>query len=353
MRDDAPPSPARPQRLLHLLCFLALLGTGPAAAQDWQAFKQAFVSEDGRIIDRFHDSMSHSEGQGYGLMLALTHGDRPAFERLWRWTSQNLQVRRDALFAWSWGKRPNGEWAVIDYNNASDGDILIALALLEAAARWNHPPYRESALRIVRDLRTRLAVTQNGLQLIAPAYFGFTAEAGFVFNPGYLVLPAFSRFAQAEEKKFWERVAADSARLLDLGTFSRFGLPADWVVFQGGKASVHAEKSRHFGFEAIRVPLYLLWGGRTDRMQSYAPYLEFVERSGYLPSRVDLIDGFVSSEEAPAGFYAVMAACAEHLGKERLARRLEQDAWTKIGREPDNYFSHVLFLLSRIKLDRS
>lgn len=338
---------------IALFCLPVVLGVGPAAGQDWQAFKQAFVSDDGRVMDRFHDSISHSEGQGYGLMLALAHEDRPAFERLWKWTNENLQVRRDALFAWSWGKRPNGEWAVIDYNNASDGDILIALALLEAASRWNHAPFRESALKVVRDLRTQLAVTQDGLRLIAPAYFGFKADAGFVFNPGYLVLPAFPRFARVDDRDFWERVATDSARLLDLGVFSRFRLPADWVLLQDGKASVRTEKSLYFGFEAIRVPLYLLWGGHTERLQAYAPYLEFVERSGYLPSRVDLIDGFVSSEEAPAGFYAVMAACAEHLGKEALARRLRQEASDKIGREPNNYFSHALFLLSRIKLNRS
>ena len=335
---------------LALFGLLSLCAGGPAAAQEWSAFKQAFVSADGRVMDRFHDSGSHSEGQGYGLLLAQFHEDRPAFERLWQWTAANLQIRRDALFAWSWGRRPNGEWAVIDYNNASDGDVLIALALFEAAERWNHPAFRESALKIVRDIRTQLAVRLDGLQLIAPAYFGFQAGAGFVFNPSYLVLPAFARFARADDRTFWERVAEDSARLLDLGAFSRFKLPADWVLFQNGRASVHAEKSPYFGYEAIRVPLYLLWGGYTDRLKAYAPYLKFVERAGYLPGRVDLVGGFVSADEAPAGFHAVMAACSAHLGEGALADRLEQEASVRIRREPDDYFSHALYLLSRIRL---
>jgi endoglucanase len=339
--------------LIALFCLLPAPAATPAAAQDWPAFKRTFVSDDGRVMDLFHDATSHSEGQGYGLLLALFHEDRPAFDRLWKWTSENLQIRRDALFAWSWGKRPNGEWAIIDYNNASDGDILIALALLEAATRWNHPPFRESALRIVRDLRTQLTVTHAGLQLIAPAYFGFKADTGFIFNPGYLVMPAFSRFARVDESEFWERIAKDSARLLDLGRFSVFRLAADWVLFQDGQASVFTEKSAYFGYEAIRVPLYLLWGGHTDRLKTYAAYLEFVERSGYLPSRVDLISGFIASDEAPAGFYAVMAACAEHLGNEALARKLQQNASVKITQEPKNYFSHSLYLLSRFKLDGS
>lgn len=339
--------------LIALFCLLPAPAATPAAAQDWPAFKRTFVSEDGRVMDLFHDSTSHSEGQGYGLLLALFHEDRPAFDRLWKWTSENLQIRRDALFAWSWGKRPNGEWAIIDYNNASDGDILIALALLEAAARWNHPPFKESALRIVRDLRTQLAVTHDGLELILPAYFGFQAGTGFVFNPGYLVLPAFSRFAQVDATNVWERIAKDSAQLLDLAGFSRFRLPADWVLLQNGRASVHAVKSPYFGYEAIRVPLYLFWGGHTERLKVYTDYLEFVERSGYLPRRVDLIDGLIAAEEAPAGFYAVMAACAGHLGKGALARKLQQDASDRITREPNDYFSHALYLLSRFKLDGS
>ncbi len=363
MRDDFPKSPISALHFMAhflkykkgvLFAFVWLLPTfagAPAAAQEWQAFKQMFVSEDGRVMDRFHDSGSHSEGQGYGLLLAQFHEDRPAFERLWQWTAANLQVRRDALFAWSWGQRPNGEWAVIDYNNASDGDLLIALALLEAAERWSHAAFKESALKIVRDIRTQLAVTLDGLQLISPAYFGFQTGAGFVFNPGYLVLPAFPRFARVDDRGFWERVADDSARLLDLGAFSRFKLPADWVLLQNGRASVHAEKSPYFGYEAIRVPLYLLWGGYTDRLKAYAPYLKFVERAGYLPGRVDLIGEFVSSDEAPAGFYAVMAACSDHLGMKALALRLQQEASAKISREPNDYFSHALYLLSRFKLD--
>ena len=341
----------------RLRFFLILLGLlvmalgGSAAATDWTMYQQAFVAPDGRVMDPSQNSISHSEGQGYGLLLALMNDDRPAFDRILKWTVDNLQVRRDALLAWSWGRRPNGDWNVIDYNNASDGDILIAFALLKAAQRWDHPPHRQAAQRIIRDIRTQLAVTVKDYRLIAPAYFGFNGDAGHVFNTGYLVLPAFAEFARVDDDVLWKRVLSDSWRLLERSAFSRFKLPADWVALENGQVTVDRTRSPFFGYEAIRVPLYLAWHGAGERLAAFADYLQFVETASYLPSRVNLIDGTVSTDEAPAGFYAVMGLCAERLGREPLAQNLLREAAARIARERKDYFSNTLYLLARGKME--
>jgi endoglucanase len=339
---------------LRILIFLGMSVTalgGSAAAMDWTSYQQVFVASDGRVLDPSQNSISHSEGQGYGLLLALMNEDRPAFERILKWTMDNLQVRRDALLAWSWGRRPNGAWNVIDYNNASDGDILTAFALLKAAQRWGHAAHREAALRLIRDIRIQLAVAVRDYQLIAPAYFGFNGEAGHVFNTGYLVLPAFADFARVDDEIFWKRVLTDSRRLLQRGVFSRFQLPADWVALQDGQVTVDRTRSPFFGYEAIRVPLYLSWQGSGERLAVFANYLQFVENAGYLPLRVNLVEETVSADEAPAGFYAVMGLYAERLGKEPLASNLFREAATRIAREPQDYFSNTLYLLARGKME--
>jgi endoglucanase len=339
-------------RILFYCFSLSLLSfSWAASAMDWKTYQQAFVSGDGRVVDFFQNSISHSEGQGYGLLLALMNGDRAAFERMFKWTTDNLQVRRDALFAWSWGQRPNGEWNVIDYNNASDGDILVAFALLKAADRWGHSPFREAALRILRDVRAHLAVRLQDYELIAPAYFGFNGQAGNTFNTGYLVLPAFAEFAQVDDEGSWKRILRDSQRLLDKAAFSSFKLPPDWVALENGQVTIAASRSAFFGFEAIRVPLYLVWHGARDRLASFTAYLDFVERAGYLPSRVNLIDGSMAGDEAPAGFHAVMGLCAERLGRAALAQKLFQDAGSRLSREPKDYYSNSLFLLATGKLE--
>ena len=341
----------KPLRWSIILGAALVLLAASSPAADWKTYQKTFVSADGRVADFFQNSISHSEGQGYGLLLALMNGDRPAFERIFKWTTENLQVRRDALFAWSWGKRANGNWNVIDYNNASDGDILIAFALLKAANRWGHPPFREAALRIVRDIRAYLAVTADDFQLIAPAYFGFDGQARNSFNTGYLVLPAFDEFAKADDKAFWQRTLKDSQRLLSKAAFSRLKLPADWVALENGQVTIAAARSPVFGYEAIRVPLYLSWYGESGTLSTFADYLQFIGHIGYLPNRVNLVDGSVSVEEAPAGFYAVLGLCARRLGRDELAQKLFQDAESRIAREPMDYYSNTLFLLATGKMD--
>jgi endoglucanase len=338
-------------RFSILLGLMMMTVGGPAAAMDWSTYQEAFVAADGRVMDPSQNFISHSEGQGYGLLLALMNDDRPAFDRILKWTVDNLQVRRDALLAWSWGRRPNGDWNVIDYNNASDGDILVAFALLKAARRWDHLPHRHAAQRLIRDIRTQLAVTVQDYQLIAPAYFGFNGDAGQVFNIGYLVLPAFAEFARADEESFWRRVLTDSRRLLERSSFSRFKLPADWVTLENGQVAVHGARSPFFGYEAIRLPLYLAWHGAGERLTAFTDYLQFVNTAGYLPNRVNLIDGAVSADEAPAGFYAVMGLCAERLGRQPLAGDLLREAGARIAREPKDYFSNTLYLLARGKME--
>lgn len=103
------------------------LGGSLNAPQAWQGYKQRFVTSAGRVVDTANGQISHSEGQGYGMLLAVAANDRPTFERLWGWTRANLMVRDDQLIAWRWtpGQRP----PITDMNNATDGDILIAWAL--------------------------------------------------------------------------------------------------------------------------------------------------------------------------------------------------------------------------------
>jgi endoglucanase len=341
------------RRLLSFFCLGAtLLSFAPVAAgADWSSYKQGFVSGDGRVMDLYQDSISHSEGQGYGLLLSLMNGDRPSFDLIHKWTVDNLQVRRDALCVWSWGKRSNGVWSVIDYNNASDGDILIAFALLKAAQRWDHPPYREAAVRIIRDIRTLLAVTVNDRQLIAPAYFGFNGTSGHTFNSGYFILPAFAEFSRVDDSDFWQRVLRDSRRLLGESRFSSLKLPADWVSIENGQVAVDRSRSPFFGYEAIRVPLYAAWHNDRELLAFFSEYLAFTERSGYLPGRVNLVDGSATVEPAPAGFYAVMGLCAERLGRAALAQKLYGEAAARLSNEPRDYFSNTLYLLARGRME--
>ena len=55
---------------------------------------------DGRIIDTANGNVSHTEGQGFAMLLAVANNDRPAFDKLWQWTDNTLRNKSNGLFYW-------------------------------------------------------------------------------------------------------------------------------------------------------------------------------------------------------------------------------------------------------------
>jgi endo-1,4-beta-D-glucanase Y len=312
----------------------------------WEQYKSAFIQDDGRVIDKWQKNISHSEGQGYGMLNSVLYDDRAAFQNLWLWTKNNLQSRKDSLFAWAWGKRLDEQWGIIDYNNATDGDILIAFALLKASGKWHDSGYNSEALKIIESIRKYLQVNRDNRIFILPAYYGFQKEDAAVLNPSYVILPAYRAFAEIDDKAFWSKVYEDGLFLLEKSSFGKFKLPADWVSWNKTGISIYEEKSPLFGYESIRTFLYLSWEKNPKFPLGLHEIFKIYEKLGYIPLFVDLSKNTISLDEAPAGFYAVYARAAEKRGLEALSRRLFAEARKRAAAEKDNYYSMSLLLLA-------
>jgi endoglucanase len=72
---------------------------------------------------------------------------------------------------------------VDDPNNATDADLLIALALLRAGERWGESGYAGLGRAIGRDLLRCCVCTGTGRTLLLPGAFGFTHPGRVVVNP--------------------------------------------------------------------------------------------------------------------------------------------------------------------------
>ena len=92
------------------------------------------------------------------MILAEAAGDRATFDRVWNWARRNLQIRDDALLAWKWSPEPG---SVIDENNATDADLMVAWALLRAARRWGASGYQSEAWSLLDDIRSRLIIESS------------------------------------------------------------------------------------------------------------------------------------------------------------------------------------------------
>src|SRR4051812_34398211 len=67
---------------------------------EWAKFKARFGSVDGRIIDNVNGGVSHSEGQGWGMLFAVAFDDPDSFDRIYTWTKRTLRRPTDPLHAW-------------------------------------------------------------------------------------------------------------------------------------------------------------------------------------------------------------------------------------------------------------
>ncbi|KKK77583.1 hypothetical protein LCGC14_2852130 [marine sediment metagenome] len=314
----------------------------------WEHYKSTFISQDGRVIDYGQGQASTSEGQGYGMLLAVINGDKKVFDTVWDWTKANLSVRQDNLLAWLWGKRDNGMWEVMDYNNATDGDTLIAFALLKASTKWDRDSYEKEAMKVIRSIREKLAVRIEGKTFLLPGYYGFKDAGSITLNPSYMIFSAYRLFAEVDDNEFWRKIHQDGLELLKAACFGNPCLPADWIWVSRRGVEIAEARSTRFGHDAVRTLLHVSWA-QGQLPEGLAIGLDSYKQNGYIPWWIDLKSGEISKQSAPAGFYAVYGRAAMQAGELKTSQRLFNEAEKKIQGEEKNYYSYSLYLLSLIK----
>jgi len=316
--------------------------TAGKADGHWGAFRKRYVTLEGRVVDTGNGGISHSEGQGWGMLLAAHHRDRKTFDLLWSWTERNLQTRTDRLFAWKWV--PNSATAVPDQNNATDGDLLIAWALLRAGRRWDVPQYTAHAQAIARDVLAKLVRKVRGETVLLPGMWGFEKDKGVVVNLSYWVYPALLELSSVVESPEWRALEQSGIRLLGSARFGRWQLSPDWLLL-GENAEPAPGFQPRFGFDAVRIPLYLLWARKETRdlLRPFASYWKYFRGARFLPAWTDLTDDSIDSHNAPPGIRAI-ASLTTRYPKVRSARV------TGFADEQD-YYSYALLLLSEMMLE--
>lgn len=335
------------------LCSLGVLSclftpTGKARAsyvlrqdRDWQDFLTRYVREDGRVVDTGNGGISHSEGQGYAMLLATYYDDQATFRRLWSWTKANLQGRRrDALLAWRF--RPGGI-GVDDLNNATDGDVFVAASLMLAFEKWNQSEMRMEARRIAHDILRVVSLDFGNGRILMPGHQGFIHNDRLMWNPSYhspQLLPILNR---AFPDSHWAAIARTEKRLVDDCRFGPLQLVPDWIQVHrsGGSPIPHPEKPTLFGYDAIRVPLMAAWASDHHERQVIRSTLLAWEREtgNTIPATIDVRNGERSRDMASPGMASIRS----------LIQAVSRGGrpWSPQVRQSNDYYSSILTLLSR------
>ena len=391
LRSSAQPAAARPGRLRWVrlaclgVCAALALQAQAACRSDWPAwdgFKRQLISADGRVIDtttaRRH---STSESQAYALFFALAANDRPVFERVLRWTENNLaggQLSR-RLPGWQWGLHEDGSWRLLDANSAADADLWLVYALAEGGRLWNEPRYttlsRSLAQRILRE--EVAALPGLGLVLLPGAQgFGPELRDGRLqarLNPSYLPLPLLRWLAARGESPAWQSVLDSSLQILQAS--SSQGFASDWFMYSAevppdtvvardqiphtlSPPTLHAAQESELrlgGYDAIRVYLWLGMTASDDPQRQpllklLAPMADWIERRGAPPERIDVVD-MKSRGEAPPGFSAAVLPFLAASKRAQALVRQRQRLQSLMPAE-GSYYDQVLVLFGQGFVDR-
>ncbi len=345
--------------LVAMPVLAAVLSQPACPRESWPLFEsymQAFLSKDGRIIDHTDGGHSTSEGQAYGLFFSLVANDRERFERILRWTKNNLS-RGDLsknLPSWKWGKE-KGRYKVLDRNSASDADLWIAWTLLEAGRLWKSEAYARQGRQLLALITKKEVVSIPGLgPMLLPGPKGFEVEKGEAWrlNPSYLPLPLLRRFQALRLPGPWDDLIVATGRMLEES--APMGLFPDWTLFRKGKGFQIDPVTRGIGgYDAIRV---YLWAALTSREDSLAPLLQrialkpviYFQEHGQVFERIDAATGNVLGTAAPPGFLATVRLLSKYRPgvDEALAEKLKEASHDGLFGDPPRYYDQNLALFS-------
>ncbi|WP_235951736.1 glycosyl hydrolase family 8 [Falsiroseomonas algicola] len=310
--------------------------------EDWIEFRRRYLLPEGRVVDTGNRNVSHSEGQGYAMLAAVRADDQGSFGRLLGWTLANLKRREDNLCSWRF--QPDQQPNVTDPNNATDGDLFIAWALLEAGARWGNADYRRRAIAIARDLLRSCTSQRNGRWVLLPGAYGFQGRTRTVLNLSYYAFPAMRALGREVADPVWGRLEEDGLTLLRQARFGRFGLPPDWLELRANADLLPADGwPARFSFDAVRIPLNMVWAGLADHPSVNAAVGFWADPDHRaIPAWTDLRSGQLAPYPAHSGIVAVA-----RLSTAAILARGDASVMPRIGGAPD-YYAAALTLLSRM-----
>lgn len=319
----------------------------PGPWTDWRSFVTKHIEPDGRVVDFFNaDLRSTSESQSYALFFALVDNDQVLFDRILAWTRRQLSGGRPDLNlpAWLWGKGTDGQWRVLDDNTASDGELWIAYALLEAGRLWKRPGLTQSARQILALMRSAEVTDLPGFgPMLLPGKRGFVQADRWTLNPSYLPLPVLRRFAAVDPKGPWTRMVERSVALIEQSAPA--GFAPDWVAWNGKAFVADPDKGGLGSYDAIRC---YLWAGMTDAgdplrrrlLEALSGPVAMLRAQGSLAEKVQVRSG-VGTGVAPPGFSAALLPYLSALNQPALLK----SQLARVSSAGDlNYYERVLVL---------
>lgn len=333
-----------------------------AAVQRGHAFLDEYVEGDGRVVRRDEGGDVVSEGQAYGMLIAVAVGDEDRFRAIWDWTKSHL-ARPDGLLSWRWA-----DGAVTDANSAADADLDAARSLLLASKRFDDQKLADEGKRLGADIlkaetaavggRAAPAGAPPGQRVVTPGRMvvagNWAAVPPFAVNPGYFSPRAERELLHASADQRWREISR-SQRVLGWQLAGHGQLPPDWaVVDEAGHAVPTARPAggpAHFGLDAARLPIRFAESCDPADRALAASMRTLVAAPGDVPGLRNLDGSPASDWQHPVALVAAAATDVAAGDADAAASRLDQA--TALEQRYPTYFGAAWVALGRIMLSTS
>ena len=319
-----------------------------------------FEDEDntGYIVDTGNDDV-RTEGMSYGMMMAVQMNRKDIFDRLWKWTMENMYIDKGPFTGYfCWSNQLDG--TKNSDGPAPDGEEYFAMALFFAAARWGNGEgifnYAEEARKI---LRTAIH-GQKKMWFENNHHIRFVPDCPFT-DPSYHLPHFYELFAErADEcdREFWLAAAKASREYLVKACHPVTGLAAEFAEDDG--TPLPLDKHGTFFSDAYRVAANIavdtLWFGKKEGLSQIAGnIIIFFDGKKAEELKEYKVDGKALKKNArhPVGLIAAVAEAAvavdekNRLAAERAVKRFWETPMRK-GRR--RYYDNCLYFFAILAL---
>ncbi|KAA9108398.1 class F sortase [Microbacterium rhizomatis] len=274
-----------------------------AAAAD--AFLAQYV-DDGRVVRTDQGGDTVSEGQAYGLLLAVAADDEARFDEIWGWTTAHIQ-RDDLLLAWRW---ENG--SVVDDQPASDADLDAARALVLAGDAFDREDLREDGVALGKALLDEMTATTGIGRILLPG--PWATASPHAYNPSYSSPVAYAVLSDASGDRRWDELA-DGSRAATEALLNANALPTDWatVASDGSVAiagSAKGDGEPGYGYDATRLSIRYAESCQPGDVALAARIAAALPDDDVLPAELDSGAGPVTTDQHPIAYAARAASYA-------------------------------------------
>lgn len=209
--------------------------------QAWTYWKANFMMADGLVNHKRLENNNQiganeavSEGQGYGMLLAVLLNDQPTFNKIFEAANAKMWDGGKKSYRWTW---PSGSAGA-----ATDADLDIGLALVFAdelrkgnmwqAYNQGGVTYNSRAMEVIRSLKNTMT-SQNYL-LPGDSWGGDGINN---LNPSYFATAWLRVFNAYQSEVDFTAVIASCYSVLEKMPRYNFGQAPDWCNPNGGQAS--------------------------------------------------------------------------------------------------------------------